>query len=163
MNVAVITPNSLSGSRPPVEMSKPYRKAIDQWRHQSVALLPPATDRELDTVFSGLGMPLSNDVRQLYTTIGGFEDHESVNSWSLWSLSRISSENRGRNSDTLWFADWLISSHVYGIRYLNDDNSEIYLDHNSSNDLPQKNACNMIDFLQKYAENPEDVEAWIVE
>ena len=99
----------------------------------------------------------------LYTSIGGFGEYESDNLWSLWSLDRISSENNHRNSEILWFADWLISSHMYGLKYTDSSSSTIFLDHNCSEHPPQQIACSMIEFLEKYIENPDDVEAWILD
>ena len=146
-----------------MEKSDPYQPAINYWRGHSVSLLPPATDSEIDRTFSGLGIQVSNDVRRLYSTVNGLGDYESDNLWSLWSLERIASENRDRQSEIIWFADWLISSHMYGIRYYDENKSGIYIDHNSSEHPPEQIACSMIEFLQQYANNPEDVEAWIVQ
>jgi hypothetical protein len=145
-----------------VTTNDPYRQAIDHWRCQSVPLLPPATDSEIDAAFSELGMPVSKDVRRLYALIGGFENDESDNLWSLWSLERITLLNRDRDTNIVWFADWLISSHMYGIRYRNHDASEIVLDHNSMDHPAEQIACDMAEFLQKYADNPESVSAWII-
>ena len=125
-------------------------------------LLPPATDSEVDETFSKLGVPVSKDVRRLYATVGGFGNDESDNLWSLWSLERVASVNRDRDTRIVWFADWLISSHMYGIRYCNDDASEIVLDHNSVDIPVEQIACDMADFLRKYADNPESVSAWII-
>jgi hypothetical protein len=146
-----------------LDVSNPYGPAIAHWQRQSVPLLSPATDHEIDVTFSQFQMLVSDDVRLLYRTTGGFAEHESDNMWSLWSLDRIFSENRNRESDIVWFADWLISSHMYGIRYTDSASSAVYLDHNSSDHPPELIACNVIEFLQQYANNPDNVSAWIIE
>ncbi len=52
---------------------------------------------------------------------------------------------------------------MYGIRFRDENHSEIFLDHNSLKHPPKLVACSMIEFMQRYADNPEDLEAWIVE
>lgn len=141
----------------------PYEAAIEHWRGQSIQLLPPASNDQIESTFANLGMVVSEDVRKLYASIGGFDNYESDNLWSLWSLERITSENVHRDDETLWFADWLISSHMYGIKYTDSKSSAIFLDHNSPKHQPQQIACSMSEFLAKYLKNPDDVEAWIVE
>lgn len=144
----------------PTIADDPYRLAVTYWRSQSVPLLPAATNEEIETAFARLNHPLSNDVRRLYLTTGGFADYESDQLWSFWSLDRLVQENHDRDSDYLWFADWLISSHMYALRYISPDVSTIFIDHNCSEHPPKQIAQDVSDFLRKYVENPENVEAW---
>lgn len=141
----------------------PYRLAVDYWQSRSVPLLPAATDDEIELTFSRLNHPLSDDVRLLYSTTGGFADYESDHLWSLWSLNRVANENRNRRSDYLWFADWLISSHMYAFHYENPSTSAVFIDHNSKQHPPEQIAESVSEFLRRYVDNPDNVEAWYLD
>lgn len=138
----------------------PYRLAIAQWQSRAVPLLPPPTNHEIETAFARLRHPLSDDIRRLYSATGGFADYECDCVWSLWSLDRLVRENQNRDSEFLWFADFLISSHMYAFRYHNDEASVIYIDHNIPQHPPTQVAKDVPDFLRKYIDDPDSVEAW---
>ncbi len=71
-----------------------FSSLVDQWRANSVSLLPPASLDEVAKVFAELQQPLSRDVLRLYTQVNGFEEYETDNVWSWWSLSRVLEENQ---------------------------------------------------------------------
>jgi hypothetical protein len=136
--------------------------AVKHWQQRSIPMCAPESDSEIERVFASLGMLVSSDVRLLYTTTGGFKDYHSDHHWSLWSLDRIWNENHSRNSKIVWFADWLISSHMYGLRYSDPDASAIFIDHNSAACPPEQIASNMAQFLRIYLDHPEAVMAWMI-
>ena len=145
----------------PASTDEPYHLAVNYWRSQSVPLLPAATNEEIEAAFARSNCSLSSDVRRLYAATGGFSDYATDdNSWSLWSLDRLVRENHDRDSDHLWFADWLISSHVYAIRFISPDTSAVFIDHNDPRYPPMQIADNVAGFLRKYVDDPGSVEAW---
>ena len=137
-----------------------FQLAFDYWRKRGVAVLPPADDDEIERTFAQLKQPLSQDVRRLYSTTNGFADGDCDGVWSLWSLNRILEENKSRNSRSLWFADFLISSHKYCIQYSTPETSAVFIDHNNSADPPYEIAESVEQFIRKYMANPDGVEAF---
>jgi hypothetical protein len=137
-----------------------FQFAIDRWRARSVPLQPPASETEIASVFRALNHPVSRDIYRLYSLTRGFADYEFDKLWSLWSLDRILEENKDRKSEFLWFADYLISSHMYAFHYLNADTSAVYIDHSSSAHAPVIIAESVAEFLEKYIRNPDEVEAF---
>ena len=75
-------------------MSIPLAELIDQamqsWKKAGIPLLPPANADTIRTAMNGIGRQVSEDVLQLYQTVGGFADYDLYdNCWGLWSLDRI--------------------------------------------------------------------------
>ena len=135
-----------------------HQDLIDRWARDSVSLAEPASDDQIDATFLSLGIAVSKDVRALYRAIGGFKGNSRDRHWRLWTLDRLLSKNKERESDLTCFADWLWSSHMYGIRFRDDDHSEVYIGGDSK--PPELIAGDMNEFLKKYAKNPDDVYAW---
>lgn len=99
-----------------------YHRARQYWNDAGVSLLPPADEESVWTLFAELGMPLSEGVLQLYTTVGGFEFGSTHEEWALWGLDQLRRENLQRDRaeehiSHLWFADYLIFSHVYAFQF----------------------------------------------
>lgn len=144
----------------PNTSADPYHRAMDYWRSRGIELLPAATTEEIAAAFARLNRPLSADVARLYSAAAGFADHESDHWWSFWSLDRFVEENEKRDSEHLWFADWLIGSHMYAFRYISPDASAVFMDLNRLDCPPTQIANHVADFLGKYLDNPEAVEVW---
>ncbi len=139
--------------------ANPFQLATEHWRSCGVPLLPPASEDEIERTFAKLSHPLSNDIRRLYSATGGFADHEVDGLWSLWSLRQIVQENIDRDSHILWFADFLICSHMYGFQFVTTESSAVVVDHNISTHPPYVVADSVEEFIEKYLDNPENVEA----
>jgi hypothetical protein len=144
-------------------MSDPdvFQRAFERWRTRGVRLLEPASEAQLTAAFAAVDYPLSEDVRKLYSLTAGFEDDYYDDAFlSLWSLSRIVEEKKERKPPFLWFADWMIDSHLYCLRYMNPEVSAVYIDHCDGENPPSQIAESVADFLEKYLRNPDDVEAF---
>ena len=137
-----------------------YSEFLLHCRDQGVPVMPPARSEDVIQTFRELGQPLSNDVLTLYTSFGGFVDFEIENLWSLWSLNRLKQENQAYEPPLCWFADYLVSSHMYALQYCNAEVSAVYVDHNSVNDPPYKIADSVEQFFKMYLRDPGSVEAW---
>jgi hypothetical protein len=75
-------------------MSIPLAELIDQamqsWKQAGIPLLPPSNADTIRAAMNGIGRQVSEDVLQLYQTVGGFADYDMYdNCWGLWSLGRI--------------------------------------------------------------------------
>jgi len=145
-------------------MADPYTAAIARWTARNVPMLPGPED-EIRAAFAEMGQPLSNDVLKLYLTIGGFVDFECDGHWSLWSLNRMREmqpyrSDWHRQNSVLWFADFLIESHYYGILYVDTEHSAVCFDSGDGpNSAHEIYAESVGEFLEKYVQDPESVDA----
>ena len=138
-----------------------YARLAAHWQNAKVQLLPPVNAAEIDRAFAALNFQLSDDVRRLYATLGGFVHYEwDEKMFTLWSLDKIAEERSERGGDILYFADFLISSHEYGFRYVNAATSEVIIDHyrNSATHPPYVIAPNAEMFFEQYLRDPWSVE-----
>ena len=137
-----------------------FQRALALWRlDDSVRLLPPATDEYITDIFATLRFPLSDYVRQFYGLTSGFADDSSHGLWLLWPLDHLYGENEN-NSPYLWFSDFLICSHVYGLHYIDSNTSAVYVSYGLERAAPHKVASSLEDFFQKYLYHPHDIEVF---
>jgi hypothetical protein len=135
-----------------------YQRAVERWRARGVPLLAPCSRDELGATFETLGCPLSEDVAQLYGATGGFVDYEVDGGlWSLWSLARLRRENEDnpQRGDLVIFADFLISSHTYGLHYEDETVSSVYILEGGD-----RMAESLERFLELYLSDPDSVWAF---
>ncbi len=137
-----------------------YNLVAEEWRRRGMPLKSPATDSDLSRVFAELGVPLSADVRDLYTTVGGFQDYEWDGFWSFWSLDRLREESKGKQKPFVMFADWLIWSHAYCLHYENPEVSSVYITYDGRSLEPDPIASCVAEFLEKLLCNPDEVDAF---
>ncbi|MDZ4783578.1 MAG: hypothetical protein SGJ19_25300 [Planctomycetia bacterium] len=141
-----------------------FHSVTAHWQNAKVPLLAATDPAEIDRVFVALNFPLSDDVRRLYATLGGFvDDHMDEKMFSLWSLGKIAEERSERGGEILYFADFLISSHVYGFRHVNAATSEVVIDHhrNSATYPPYVIAPDVATFFEQYLRDPWSVEIFV--
>lgn len=150
-----------------------YHRARQYWNDAGVSLLPPADEDSVWTLFAELGIPLSEDVLQLYTIIGGFECGSTHGVWALWGLNQLRRENLQRNRADehifdVQFADYLVFSYVYALRFETMQHSSVYI-HYFGEEATEKVtggeqvADSVGEFLQKYLDDPDSVEAFWLE
>lgn len=127
-------------------------------------LLPPASTAEVERTFMDLGHPVSSDVLDLYSVIGGFLGGDSDRLWSFWSLDEIRFQNQDqklrRKRPFVMFADWLISSHVYCFRYESPDASSVFISHDGWSLEAEPIACGVATFLEMLLDHPNEVQVW---
>lgn len=154
-------------------MRTSLEKVIDCWRRDQVTLLPPATHNEIRDALLQIEQPLfSQDVLRLYVMTSGMEDYTSDGNtyFSLWSLKRIVEENRlakatktQRQGGYFWFADFLINSHFYCLKYETPETSSVYLDLlDFAKDAPTILLAPSLEaFFEKYLSRPSDL--WLID
>ena len=141
--------------------SEVFERVVEYWHQNGVPLLPRETEVEIVATFEALKQPLSEDVLGLYLTVGGHADGETDPHWfSFWSLGRIREENKHYRPANVWFADFLINSHVFCFHYEGQRVSSVYVDHNSSTCPPYPVASSVAEFFEAYLSDRNAVEAW---
>jgi hypothetical protein len=133
----------------------PVERVIGKWKQDGVELLPPNKEPDVIAVFTKLGLKVSQDVVNLYCTIGGMEDFDSF-MWSLWSLDRIDAENRTYTKPYILFADSMIDAYRYCFKYENAENSSVYVDWLNGEE-PELVANSMDEFFEYYFKSPEKI------
>ena len=130
-------------------------RVVEKWKQDGIELLPPNNEADVIAVFSKLGRKVSQDVANLYCTIGGMEDCDSF-MWSLWSLDRIDAENRTHTKSYILFADSMIDAYRYCFKYEDAENSSVYVDW-LNGELPELVANSMDEFFEYYLESPAKI------
>lgn len=123
-------------------------KVKEKWRQECVKVAEPLSKYEITKKFSDYGFIISQDVVEVFSTIGGFSE-EGMDSecLSFWTVEKILNENE-QNSERVYFADFLIDSHHYYFKYGNAEVSEIFVSH-SETDI-SKIADSFNDFFELY-------------
>ncbi len=134
-----------------------FSKVIEKWQREGIHLLPPLAEAQVTDVLDSIDRAISKDVRQIYTAVGGMAEGEMDGlMFSLWSLERVVSENEKYNTSYLLFADFLIDSHLYCLRYKNDDESSVHIDYFDGSE-PRCVAQSVSEFFELYLSNPDEI------
>ena len=137
--------------------SRVFQLLIKTWRRESNTPLEPAlsTD-ELQTLFNTHGFRATQDVVDLYSLIGGMQNGcPDDRMFELWCSDRIDKENGESKWDYLWFGDWLISSHLYALRPVDERHSAVYIDHKCDRQTPPEFlAESLYDFAERLVRDP---------
>jgi len=81
----------------------------------------------LVTNFNNLKIPISGDVLEVYSNLGGMDDFDSEGTcFSFWSVEKILAEDNSK-AELTFFADFLIYFHLYGFKFENDKTSSIHI------------------------------------
>ncbi|MEP6569999.1 MAG: hypothetical protein ABJC10_09515, partial [Acidobacteriota bacterium] len=132
--------------------------AIKNWRRTGVSLLPPNGEAAVITALSRMGRKYSRDIVALYCATGGMPEAETDSrDWSLWPLDKVVSENSEYDRPHILFADFLINSHLYCLKYETDERSSVRLDY-FNGDEPREVAASVNEFFEIYLRTPGDLE-----
>jgi hypothetical protein len=124
-------------------------KVVEQLRREGVELLPACEETEVIQKLGSLGHLLSRDVVDLYCTTGGMADGGMDDKcWSLWTLDRVVEVNSLRPLATVTFADFLINSHFYHLKWESVETSAVYLDYTVGE--PERVAGSLDEFFYLY-------------
>ncbi|MDQ3907173.1 MAG: hypothetical protein M3268_02395 [Acidobacteriota bacterium] len=130
------------------------RRVVERWRDEGLTLLAPVEEREVIERLSGAGRLISRDVVELYCTTGGMTgDGMSPALLNLWPLYRVVSESARHGGPILLFADFLIDSHFYGLRYENEYESSVHVEY-FDGELHPKVAGSLDEFFYLYLNDP---------
>ncbi len=128
---------------------------IGKWRRAGVRLLPPHGAGEVVEALRRTERPFARDLVALYCATGGMEDGEMDDEClTLWTLERVVGENLKHARPHLFFMDFLIDSHFYGLRYEDAETSSVYVD-DFGDEPPRRLAESLEDFFRIYLNHPE--------
>lgn len=140
--------------------SRAYSDLLSIWRNQSdTPTEAPISQNELDGIFSILGIKLTSDIVTLYSITGGMSDgYPDDRMFELWGRERLIRENAKSRWDYCWIADWLISSHHYAIKPIDDEHSAVYIDHMCDRETPPEFlAASVYEFAEMLLSDPLSV------
>jgi hypothetical protein len=91
------------------------------WRQQGITVGPPAPESALRDFEAEFRVILPGDFARYLSTVGGMPDQgdwdtESIRFWPLTEIAPVRAISDSSLEGVFLFADYLISSHTYGIR-----------------------------------------------
>ena len=130
------------------------KRAVEQWRRDGVKLLPPHDEAAVIDRLTSLGRLVSRDVVELYCATGGMDSDMDTNHLSLWPLAGLTPGDTPRDYPLLLFADFLINSHLYGLKYENAEESSVYA---VGEGEPERVADSLDEFFSHVLNDPRKV------
>lgn len=107
------------------------KKISKIWRLEGLNLAEPLPESEILDGFAKLRGSVSKEVIDVYSNVGGMiEDGMDSICFSFWTIEKIIEVNNrlaGLSSDLVFFADFLIESHLYGFKFENEKVSSIHI------------------------------------
>jgi len=125
---------------------------IPRWRSQGTDMLPPSTPSTVIETFRRVGQEPSVETMTLYQSLGGMRMMDNL-LWRLWPLDEIEQLNQEPSEYGVLFSDFLIDSHVYRLRQVDHEVSDVWVD---AFDLgpPMLVAPSLTDFFATYCTRP---------
>jgi hypothetical protein len=134
-------------------LSESLKKVAEIWHKECLELVKPKSEKEIVEKLANLKMPISQDVVEVYSILGGMVDGESdATCFSFWDIDKILDENEP-NSELIGFGDFLIHSHLYYFKFRNESVSSIHIWWEEK-DI-EKIADSFEEFFENYLKNPE--------
>lgn len=134
-------------------LSESLKKVADIWHKECLELVKPKSEKEIIEKLANLKTPISRDVVEVYSILGGMVDGESdATLLSFWDIDKILEENKP-NCELIEFGDFLIYSHLYCFKFSNEFVSSIHIWW-EENDI-EKIANSFEEFFENYLNNPE--------
>ena len=124
------------------------RKVSENCKKEGLNLAKPLSEKELVEKFANLGILLSQDVIEVYSNFGGFdEDKMDSECLTFWTPEKILQENES-NAEYVFFADFLIDSHHYAFKFQNVEISSIYVCYSETDRIKISNS--FAEFFELY-------------
>lgn len=129
------------------------KKVSEIWHRECLKLVDPKPEKEIVEKLANFKMPMSQDVIEVYSKLGGMADGECDETLlSFWDVDKILRENES-SSNLIAFADFLIYSHLYYFKFENEFVSSIHIWWGEK-DI-EKIADSFEEFFENYLINPE--------
>lgn len=136
-----------------MKLGESLKKVAETWHRECLKIVEPKSEKEIIEKLARLKMPISKDVIEVYSTLGGMEDCESdATCFSFWDIDKILEENKSYLSEFISFADFLIHSHSYYFKFETECVSSIHID---GDNRVEKIADSFKEFFENYLNNPE--------
>lgn len=129
------------------------KRVGEVWKKENLYLSKPLSESEIKETFDNLNISLSQDVIEVYSSLGGMLDYGCDSTcFSFWTIEELINENKV-NSELVFFADFLIQSHQYCFKFEDEFVSSIHIYWNESE--IEKIADSFDEFFENYLTNPE--------
>ena len=133
------------------------QQILKNWERDRVSLLPPLSEARVIDALAATGRPVSRDLIALYCLTGGMEGGYSDNTlWSLWPIEVVGETLRYQRP-YIYFADWLINSHCYCLKYEDEQTSSVHVDDGNE---PRAGKRGPAEFFETYLRDTELLEIW---
>ncbi len=132
---------------------------VRRWKMEGVRLSPPESPQAIIDSFARVGAQASRDVVEFYSEFGGMEPMDN-DCLKIWSLAEIVTDNSEHSEYGPIFADYLVSSWSFRLKYVDAGTSAVYVDYHSDSKPPVLVAPSLAEFLLTYERNPKAVHAW---
>ena len=115
-------------------------------------MLPPPAPSTVVETFRRLGQEPSVETMTLYRSTGGMQMMDNL-LWRLWPLDEIERLNNDPSEYGVLFSDFLIDSHVYRLRQVDNEVSDVWVE---AFDLgpPLRIAESLTEFFATYCKQP---------
>jgi hypothetical protein len=134
------------------------QQILKNWERDGVSLLPPMSEARVIEALAATGQPVSKDLIALYCLTGGMESGCLDNTlWSLWPIEEVVAETSRFQRPYIYFADWLINSHYYCLKYEDEQTSSVLVDDGNE---PRQVAGSLAEFFETYLKDTELLEIW---
>ncbi len=134
-------------------LSESLKKVAEIWHKECLKLGEPKSENEIVEKLSNLKTPISRDVIEVYSHLGGILNGESDSTLlSFWDIDQILEENEP-DSEFIAFADFLLYSHLYYFKFENELVSSIHIWWGEKD--VEKIADSFEEFFENFLKNPE--------
>jgi len=137
---------------------------VNRWQNLVDKLNPGATEEQLRSLQSAVGLFLPEDFRYLYSVVNGMPSHWDVTRmFVLWPIEMIirkgtkkTKTEDGRKFTAVTFGDYLIDSYRYSLVLDDDGNCDIRVDCREDSPL----CASIEEFVDLYVRDPEKI--WLL-
>lgn len=138
-----------------MSLSESLKKVAEIWHKECLKLIEAKSENEIVEKLSILKIPISQDVIEVYSHLGGMVDGESdATLFSFWDVDKILEEEENEpNSEFIAFADFLLYSHLYYFKFENELVSSIHIWWGEKD--VEKIADSFEEFFENFLNNPE--------
>ena len=132
--------------------------ALAQWLANGVLLQPGIVESIVLTKLRAVGRHASSDVVSLFASVNGMSAGECDDHvFSLWSIDQAISEASSYEEHYLPFADFLLSSSVFLLRYESAERSSVWIQYDRR-DVARQVAASVAEFFDFLVHAPDSVE-----
>ncbi len=134
-----------------------FENVFSYWRDSGVPIVAPLAEAEIREKLEVAGLCVGEDYINFLAVVGGMADRDmSLDLWSVWPLDLVLEENRILRGDGVYFADWLINSHLHLLRREETSRSSVWVDGFDSKG-PHRVADSLLEFWTRYLGRDESI------
>jgi hypothetical protein len=132
-------------------------RVLENWRQRHVSLVTPYLVPAIKRRLVDAGLPAGSDFVTFLAVVGGMVDDEmDPDLWSMWNLDKIIIENKRIGKEGVYFADWLIHSHLHVARLESSGVTSVWSDGFDGVGVT-KVAATLKEFLERYLARDQSI------